>query len=687
MENSLMSGASNLIDYNIKLWEKTLKLKDEIEQKRKNLWYIDFDDYEINKFLKKLHSIISKEFSLKIEDIELWFLDRSKFKADICIKIPSFLQEYKPKGYMKDIIPKIYELLINSELKSENIIKEIEIVWIYINISFWNTYIFNTLSQVKDLWDKFGELDMWKWENIVMDYSHPNIAKKLHAWHIRSTILGQVLRNIYESAWFSVHSMNHINDWGGFGFLIEWYFKWKDKLEWFESENDMLAFVYTLYRKWEKVSWSEEEFLLLWEEQLNELKEYYWDFNSYSEFVKIFKIFVKQSEKRFVNLENWEQGEFEIWKQIVKWSMDDFQKFYNLLWVHLEYLVWESFYAKMWKNMVLDLNKKWDVTIFTQDHINEEISKLQKLLDDEKIKQVDFDILKLEVENDLWAYLIMLEEFERYVVMKSNWNTIYATRDLASIDYRSRIFNPSRIVYVVWQEQSDHFNKLFQASEKIKWRWKVWYTHAAFWFYLNKETWKKLSSRDWASSVNWLINGSIDYFKNKYIDNQDFWKEEVDKLSHTLALAWIIFNDIKKDKKNPVSISNNIEDICKDFEESGWVYIIYSICRAKSILRRYWKDVPSIENIDSDIELENIEKSIITQFSKFTLIVKKAAKLDNPAILAEYLLQLSRSYNSYYNSCPVLDWDNDHRLIITKSVLQVLINWLKICHLEAPERI
>ena len=83
----------------------------------------------------------------------------------------------------------------------------------------------------------------------------------------------------------------------------------------------------------------------------------------------------------------------------------------------------------------------------------------------------------------------------------------------------------------------------------------------------------------------------------------------------------------------------------------------------------------------------NIEKSIITQFSKFTLIVKKAAKLDNPAILAEYLLQLSRSYNSYYNSCPVLDWDNDHRLIITKSVLQVLINWLKICHLEAPERI
>jgi arginyl-tRNA synthetase len=85
--------------------------------------------------------------------------------------------------------------------------------------------------------------------------------------------------------------------------------------------------------------------------------------------------------------------------------------------------------------------------------------------------------------------------------------------------------------------------------------------------------------------------------------------------------------------------------------------------------------------------LEPIEKSLIIEMNKFPFVIQQASSIDNPALLAEYLSNLARLYNSYYNACPVLDQEKDYRLIITSLVSDVLVKGMNICHIQIPEKI
>jgi arginyl-tRNA synthetase len=569
---------------------------------------------------------------------------------------------------------------------NNNIIESIDVKWIYINIKLTDSYLFSTLDQTEELWEKFWESDINKWESIVVDYSSPNTAKHLHAWHIRSTILWHVLSNLYNSTWYFTHRTNHINDWGWFWYLIEWYESWKNKLPKFDLENDMLFHIYTIYRLWEKAKSSKEEFSKLEDRKIIELKKYYGDFIDYESFAELFNEFLEKSKIRFSNLEKWNKQEVELWSNMVEWSMKDFNRFYDVLDIKQDYFVWESFYANMWKNLVKWLEEDNKVVFYDKEIAEIDINKLDEKYKSGDIEEKVYISLKDEILADIWCYVVQLPNFERFVVLKSDKSTIYATRDLAAIKYRAETFKPSRIIYEVWQEQEEHFDKLFKSWKQIGID-NIDFSHIYHWFYIDAQTKKKLSSRDWASNVQMLISESIEYFRKKY-DENDRWfsKDEIDKISHELAIWSIIFNDIKKDKKNPVLISNNIDETCKSFESSWWAYIVYSICRANSIISKYNKQIPNVSNF-KDVNLEDIEKTLILEINRYPLIIQQASSSDNPAVLTEYLSNLARNYNSYYNSCPVLEWNNEYRIVITSLVSKTLTNGMKICHIKVPERI
>lgn len=673
---------------NQKLHTQILETISKVKNTKELNWYVDFNSYEINKLLEQFF-IVLKWFddSIKsIKDIELTYVDRNKFDADICIKLPTLLQKFKWQ-YWKEIIPKIVEILNNSDLKNNWIIIKIEIIGIYINITLSDEYLFNTLKTVFDKWINYWENDTHKWESILIDYSSPNVAKHLHAWHIRSTIIWHVLSNLYDVNWYYTHRVNHINDWGGFWFLIEWINRWWEKLNHFENKNDMLFFIYTLYRKWEKISKSEDEYNNINTDELNELKKYYGDFSSFNNFWLLFKDFIDASKNRFNSLEKWQKQEVEIWWKMVDWSMQDFNKFYDLLWIHQEYLIWESFYSDYWLKLVMELEKEWKVVLYTSQLANRDINELEKLLKDEKITTKIFEITKEEILRDVWAYVVELENFERFVVLKWDKSSIYATRDLWAIKYRSEYFLPSRIIYEVWQEQAEHFDKLFKSAKKIGINW-IGFTHVYHWFYVDSKSKKKLSSRDWASNVQKLINDSIEFFKDKY-KNSDFTSQEINDIAYKLAIWSIIFNDIKSDKKNPVSISSDIKETCESFEEAWWAYVMYSIVRAKSILAK----IENLENIKFEnvvnIKLDNIEKIIINEINRYPLVVNQAQENDNPSTLVEFILNLSRYYNSYYNSHRVIDIDKvlENRVIITQAFIKVASNAMNICHIKIPNKI
>jgi len=662
------------------LHKKTLEKISEVRQKRESEGYVNFDSYFINSFLEELFDEL-KDFDEAVQtknDIELTYVDRNKFDADLCVKIPTLLQKYK-KDYVREVVPKLIDFLNNSKLKDK--IAKIESIGIYLNLSLKDEYLLSALKDVFSKSKKYWENDLNKKKDIVVDYSSPNVAKHLHAGHIRSTIIGHVLSNIYEKNWYTAHRVNHINDWGGFGFLIEWYLRWKDILPEFKNKNDLLFYIYTTYRKAEKASKSEEEF-----ENVKSDLEKYFDTLSYNDFLNSYSDYIEASKEKFAKLEAGEEKIVNLWQEMVAWSLADFDKFYNLLNIHHDYVIWESFYAPLGVKLIEDLEKKWIVVLYTQELADKDIKKLQEKLDKEEITQKSFEATKEEILRDIWAYVIPLENFERFVVLKADKSSIYATRDLAAIKYRADNYNPDKIIYEVGQEQAEHFDKLFKSAKKIGLE-NIDFKHIYHWFYVDAKTKKKLSSRDWASNVIKLIEESIKYFKAKYQDNNELSAEEVNDISYKLAIGSIIFNDIKQDKKNPVWISTDIQKTCESFEESWGAYVMYSIVRAKSILRK----IDNFDESNFDIKnenLENIEKQILNEITRFPLVVKQAWESHNPAVITEFALTLARYYNSYYNAFRVIDWGKIvyKRAYITSAVAKVLENALNTCHIQVPER-
>ena len=226
---------------------------------------------------------------------------------------------------------------------------------------------------------------------------------------------------------------------------------------------------------------------------------------------------------------------------------------------------------------------------------SDEIEKAKEAVrNDTALTEKQKNKLLEEIDRDLGSYVVPLKNHERYVILKGSEATIYATRDIATLAFRMETYQPSRIVYEVGQEQADHFNKLFESGRTLGIvPESVELTHVYHGFYVD-ESGKKLSSRDGASDIVSLITRSIEYFRMRYRDSTDFSESEKDHIARSLAVGSIVYNDIKKDKKSSVTMGKNFETMVKGFEESGGAYIVYTACRAKSILRKYGKPVPSV---------------------------------------------------------------------------------------------
>lgn len=679
----LLTSWFNLEMYCNYIQKKVIETRDEVRNTREKKWYIQ-ENPSINKIKNMITDNIEDLDNLEIfNNYECNFT--SSYNSDITFKSPFYLNKNKDE-YFSKISGDMIEIIKNIKYNDTNLFYDINQKWIYINAKIDKKFFINELWNILDLWNRYWETDIWKWKDVVVEYSSPNAAKHLHAWHIRSTIIWHVIWNLFDKCWYTVHRINYLNDWGWIWYIIEWVKNYRDFVDNYENKNDLLYKVYTIYKSAGKIYNQKELFEKLNKEELDEFKNFFWDFNNFNEFRLKYEEYTEKSQKSFINLENWEKQTFNEWQKVINWSLQDFQKFYDLLWIKHEYLTWESIYSVLWKKVISKELKKGNVVFFDQNLANQEIEKIN-----EKVSSWELDIknaqkIKEEINSDVGAYVVMLDNFERYVVLKWNESTIYSTRDIAAVKHRVDTFSPEQIIYEVWQEQQEHFDKLFKTTKKLwysKWTKTI---HIFHWFYLDKKSNKKLSSREWASNVNNLLNNTIKYFYEKYNDNNEFTDEEKSNIAHTLWIWSVIFNDLKKDKKSWVQIDSNQKNMFKEFENSWWAYVIYTSCRAKSILRKLENGIPSVKSFSDDL-YEDIEIEIIKKLIEFPDMIKLATKEYNPVKITDYLLKLSMLYNSYYTSHPVLQWNNLYRTCITKAVSQVLDNWLQILHINSLDKI
>jgi len=209
-----------------------------------------------------------------------------------------------------------------NKIKS-NLIEKIEIKGAYLNIFIKKSkFIEETLNEINR---DYGNSNIGKNKTIVIDFSSPNIAKPFSVGHLRSTVIGNALYNLYSKIGYKVVGVNHIGDWGTqFGKLIVAYKKWGNEKE---LEKDPIKYLLGLYVKFHK------------EAESNKSLE-------------------DEARAEFRKLEQNDKNALKLWKKFKDLSLKEFEKIYNLLDIRFDSYNGEAFYKDMLEDTISYVKKK-----------------------------------------------------------------------------------------------------------------------------------------------------------------------------------------------------------------------------------------------------------------------------------------------------------------------------------------
>lgn len=516
----------------------------------------------------------------------------------------------KPEEIAKQLAEKI------NHNKPEEI-TEVKTVGGYVNFYLSPDFLQKELGKIHGDKENFGKTDLGQGRTVIIDYSQPNIAKKMHVGHLRTTILGDALSNIYISLGFKVIRWNYLGDWGTqFGNLIAAYKEWGRKDE---VEKNPIATLLDLYVRFTQEAKTNPELENLGREE-------------------------------FRKLEEGDKENLKLWQWFKEESLKEFEKIYQLLDIKFDLNIGESFFESKIKPL---------------------IEKLKK----EGIAQAS--------EGGL---IINLDQFDLApaLIQKSDGASLYLTRDIACLQYRLSEYRPSKILYVVSNEQSFHFQQLF-AIAKILGLTEAELEHIKYGLVLGEDK-KKFATREGKvvfaeDLINKIIELAREIIETK---NPALTDSEKQNISQIVAIGALKY-EMLKDHRNTDIIFNWKRML--DFSGNSAPYLQYTYARLENILTKAEK----IGETDFSEIKDKKALDLIKQLLEFPEAVIQCQKnnLTNP--LALYLYELANLANNFYESAPILKDGNKSRqsahLILIQTVAQTLKKGLSFLGIKVLARI
>lgn len=512
--------------------------------------------------------------------------------------------------------PSIIAEELSKTLPVADPIADIKAVGPYVNFFVKKTTFME--SVLKKIWnegDRYGSGSFGNGKTVVVDYSSPNIAKHLAVHHLRSALIGSAIYHIYKNLGYRCVGINHLGDWGTqFGQLIVAYKKWGD-----ESSNKS----YTV----------------------TDLNTLYVRFHQEAE-----KDPTLEDEARvwFKKLEEGDSEARELWQHFKDISLKEFEKIYDMLGIHFDAFVGESFYNTMVDDTVSKIREKGLTRISEQ------------------------------------ALIVDMEPYNMppCLLRKRDDTTLYATRDIAAAEYRKRTYGFDKMIYVVGSEQRLHFKQVFKVLELMGNDWANCCVHVDFGLMKFKDG--KMSTRK--GKVILLEDLLIEAVERvrKIIAEKNPSLENKEGVAKDVGIGAVIFADLSTKRNKDVVFD---WDTVLNFEGETGPYIQYTHARLCSILRKYGKAVTA--DIEYDLLKEDEAYSLIKSLSQFFPTIRKAAEFYEPSLICNYLIDVCGNVNKFYNTHRVLS-DNESlakaRILLVDVTRQVLKNGLTILGMHAPEQ-
>lgn len=469
-----------------------------------------------------------------------------------------------------------------------------------------------TLADIFNEGDHYGDATLGENGNVPIDMSSPNIAKPMSMGHLRSTVIGNALANIYAKIGYHPIKINYLGDWGTqFGKLIVAYHKWG-------SEAEIKA------------------------DPISNLLKYYVRFHAEAE-----KDPELDDEGRawFKKLEDGDPEATHLWEWFRRLSLAEFQKIYDRLGIQFDSFNGEAYYN----------------------------DKMDPIVDDLKAKNL--------LQPSRGAQIVDLtdENLTPALIKRSDGATLYITRDLAAATDRYHQFHFAKSLYVVGNEQTEHFKQLKAVLKKMGDDWADDIIHVPFGL-ITKDG-KKLSTRKGnVVLLEKVLDEAVNLAKQQIAaKNPDL--PNADQVAHQVGVGAVIFHDLKNDRLDSFDFS--LAEVVR-FEGETGPYVQYSNARAQSILRKAGHHADRQGNLIID---DPAAWDTIKFLAEFPATVLRAAREYEPSVIAKYALRLSKTFNKYYANSKILVADDqlNARLALVEATSQVLQQALALLGVQAPE--
>ncbi len=465
---------------------------------------------------------------------------------------------------------------------------------------------------------------------VVVEYSSPNIAKEMHAGHVRTTIIGDAIGRLMADAGHDVIRENHVGDWGTpFGMLIE-----------------------------HLVDLGEEEGV--GELSVGDLNGFYQGARAEFDASDPFK---ERSRARVVALQSGDPETLRLWRILVDESIRYFAGVYASLGVLLkpDDVVGESFYNPYLADVVTDLDAEGLLVesegarcVFPAGYANREGEPLP------------------------------------LIVQKSDGGYNYATTDLATVRYRFGPMGVDLALYIIGAPQAQHMAMVFAVAAAAGWIPDgARAVHVPFGSMLGTDHRMFKTRGGDVVKLAELIDEAVDRAAAAVAEkNPELGGDERDAVARAVGVGALKYADLSTDRNRDYVFD---WDRMLAFEGNTAPYLQYAFARIQSIFRRGDLDLARYGSGRVRVTLsEAAERSLALALLGFDTAIASTLETYSPHKLCAYLFDLAGTFTGFYETCPVLRADDpgvrDSRLALCALTARILEAGLGLLGIDTPAR-
>jgi len=590
----------------------------------------------MKKFLELISEEMGKAFEAAGYQAELGKVTISN-RPDLC--------EYQCNGAMAGAkqyhkAPLMIAKEVAEKLQGNEVFSEVSAVAPgFLNLKVTEKFVKDYLQEMRaDA--KFGLYMPQRPQMIIVDYGGPNIAKPLHVGHLRPAIIGESIKRICRFAGHKVLGDIHLGDWGlQMGLIATELKKRHPELPYFDESYQ------GEYPK-------EAPFTI------SELEEIYPLASAKSKEDDAYKA---EAMEATYKLQTGVPGMRALWNHIMNVSVTDLKRNYDDLKVEFD----------LWKG-------ESDV----QDIIPDMVAKMKK--DGFAHESEGALVVDVKEETDT-------KEMPPCMILKSDGAALYNTTDLATIMDRMEQYQPDKLIYVTDKRQNLYFEQIFRCARKtglVKPETQL--IHIGFGT-MNSTGGKPFKTREGGvMRLENLIREINEEMYRKITENREMEEGEARETSRIVALSAVKYGDLSNQASK-----DYIFDIDRftSFEGDTGPYILYTIVRIKSILKKYGEQ--SGENsVPAKMVLQEAagesEKGLMLEIAKFNAMMEAAYEEVAPHKICAYIYDLANAFNHFYHETKILTEEDSEKqagwialLTLTRDVLEVCIDLLGF---SSPER-